>query len=105
MNKYVSIFALFIFLASCATPKVVNVVGPTDGKLTCNQLDIEIAKANRYAEDAQKEKSMGTGTNVSALLFWLPGLWATHVNVKEAVDAANRRAEHLASLKLKKNCP
>ena len=97
--------ALLIFLTSCATPTVVNVVGPTDGKLTCNQLDIEIAKANRYAEDAKKEKSMGTGTNVSALLFWLPGLWATHKNVEEAVDAANRRAEHLASLKAKKNCP
>ena len=73
MNKLSSVFALLIFLTSCATPTVVNVVGPTDGKLTCNQLDIEIAKANRYAEDAKKEKSMGTGTNVSALLFWLPG--------------------------------
>ena len=105
MNHQISIFALLIFLTSCATPTVVNVVGPTDGKLTCNQLDIEIAKANRYAEDAKKEKSMGTGTNVSALLFWLPGLWATHKNVEEAVDAANRRAEHLAGLKAKKNCP
>jgi len=56
MKKYISILALLIFLTSCATPKVVNIVGPTDGKLTCNQLDIEIAKANRYAEDAQKEK-------------------------------------------------
>ena len=105
MKKHLSIVALLIFLTSCATPTVVNVVGPTDGKLTCNQLDIEIAKANRYAEDAKKEKSMGTGTNVSALLFWLPGLWATHKNVEEAVDAANRRAEHLSGLKVKKNCP
>tara|TARA_B100000780_G_C20880405_1_gene350221 strand:+ start:208 stop:525 length:318 start_codon:yes stop_codon:yes gene_type:complete len=104
MNNPISIFALLIFLTSCATPTVVNVVGPTDGKLTCNQLDIEIAKANRYAEDAKKEKSMGTGTNVSALLFWLPGLWATHKNVEEAVDAANRRAEYLAGLKAKKKC-
>ena len=104
MNNHISIFALLIFLTSCATPTVVNVVGPTDGQLTCNQLDIEIAKANRYAEDAKKEKSMGTGTNVSALLFWLPGLWATHKNVEEAVDAANRRAEYLAGLKAKKKC-
>jgi len=104
MNKHISIFALLIFLTSCATPTVVNVVGPTDDKLTCNQLDIEIAKANRYAEDAKKEKSMGTGANIGAVLFWFPGLWATHVNVKEAVDAANRRAEHLAGLKAKKNC-
>lgn len=105
MKKLISIFVFLVFLTSCATPTVVNVVGPTDGQLTCNQLDIEIAKANRYAEDAKKEKSMGTGTNVSALLFWLPGLWATHKNVEEAVDAANRRAEHLQGLKIKKNCP
>ena len=105
MKRNISIFALLIFLTSCATTTVVNVVGQTDGKLTCNQLDIEIAKANRYAEDAKKEKSMGTGTNVSALLFWLPGLWATHKNVEEAVDAANRRAVHLAGLKAKKSCP
>jgi len=83
----------------------VNVVGPTDGSMTCNQLDTQIAIANKYADDARKEKDMGTGTNVSALLFWLPGLWATHKNVEEAVDAANRRAEHLQSLKNKKNCP
>ena len=68
-------------------------------------LDTQIALANKYADDARKEKDMGTGTNISALLFWLPGLWATHKNVEEAVDAANRRAEHLQRLKNKKNCP
>jgi|TARA_B110000438_G_C15665612_1_gene585887 hypothetical protein len=104
MLKFLHIAFLLVFLSACATPTVVNVIGPTDGKLTCNQLDIEIAKANRYAEDAKKEKSMGTGANIGALLFWLPGLWATHKNVGEAVDAANRRAEHLQNLKTKKNC-
>ena len=61
--------------------------------------------ANKYAEDAKKEKNLGTGTNMAALLFWLPGLYQTSVNVKEAVDAANRRAEHLSKLKIAKNCP
>jgi hypothetical protein len=105
MKKTLSVITLILFLASCATPTVVNVVGPNDGSMTCNQLDTQIALANKYADDARKEKDMGTGTNVSALLFWLPGLWATHKNVEEAVDAANRRAEHLQSLKNKKNCP
>ena len=105
MKKAISILALIVFLTSCATPTVVNVVGPNDGAMTCNQLDTQIALANKYADDARKEKDMGTGTNVSALLFWLPGLWATHKNVEEAVDAANRRAEHLQNLKNKKNCP
>ena len=105
MKKVVATFLLLIFIASCSTPTVVNVVGPTDSSMNCNQLDTQIAIAIKYADDARKEKSMGTGTNVSALLFWLPGLWATHKNVEEAVDAANRRAEHLSRLKAQKNCP
>ena len=105
MKKVIVTFLLLVFVASCATPTVVNVVGPTDSSMTCNQLDTQIAIAIKYADDARKEKSMGTGTNVSALLFWLPGLWATHKNVEEAVDAANRRAEHLSRLKTQKNCP
>ena len=105
MKKSLITLTLILFLTSCATPTVVNVVGPNDGSMTCNQLDTQIAIANKYADDARKEKDMGTGTNVSALLFWLPGLWATHKNVEEAVDAANRRAEHLSNLKTKKNCP
>ena len=105
MKKVIVTFLLLVFVASCATPTVVNVVGPTDSSMTCNQLDTQIAIAIKYADDARKEKSMGTGTNVSALLFWLPGLWATHKNVEEAVDAANRRAEHLSRLKAQKDCP
>ena len=105
MKKILSVLVLTLFLVSCATPTVVNVVGPNDGSMTCNQLDTQIALANKYADDARKEKSMGTGTNVAALLFWLPGLYQTNVNVKEAVDAANRRAEHLSRLKISKNCP
>tara|TARA_B100000780_G_C21031069_1_gene413415 strand:+ start:485 stop:955 length:471 start_codon:yes stop_codon:yes gene_type:complete len=102
--KYFLLLFTLIFFASCATPTVINVVGPTDNALTCNQLDTEIARANRYADDAKREKSLGTGTNVAALLFWFPGLYQTNVNVKEAVDAANRRSEHLSKLKLEKNC-
>ena len=105
MKKLFVSFLLLSFIASCATPTVVNVVGPTDSSMSCSQLDTEIAMVVKYADDAKKEKSMGTGTNVAALLFWLPGLYQTNVNVKEAVDAANRRAEHLSRLKASKNCP
>ena len=96
MKKILSALVLSLFLASCATPTVVNVVGPNDGAMTCNQLDTQIAIANKYADDARKEKDMGTGTNISALLFWLPGLWATHKNVEEAVDANRHRANWYA---------
>ena len=105
MKKIIVLFILLTFITSCATPTVVNVVEPTDNSLTCAQIDTQIAMAAKYADDAKKEKNMGTGTNVAALLFWLPGLYQTNVNVKEAVDAANRRAEHLSRLKISKKCP
>ena len=47
----ISFISLFLFVISCATPTVVNVVGPNDSKMSCSQLDVEIAMANKYAED------------------------------------------------------
>tara|TARA_B100000497_G_C7331566_1_gene219417 strand:+ start:109 stop:426 length:318 start_codon:yes stop_codon:yes gene_type:complete len=105
MKKIPIYIIMLLFIASCATPTVVQVVAPTDSKLTCNQIDTEIAMANKYAADAKKEKNIGTGTNVAALLFWLPGLVATNMNANEAIEAANQRALHLQNLKTQKNCP
>ena len=105
MKKILFYFTMLLFIASCATPTVVHVVAPTDSKLTCNQIDTEIAMANKYAADAKKEKNIGTGTNVAALLFWLPGLVATNMNANEAIETANQRALHLQNLKTQKNCP
>ena len=45
-----------------------------------------------------------TGTNVAAVLFWLPGLAATYMNVNEAVEAGEERLDVLYNLKAKKNC-
>ena len=59
MKKIPIYFIMLLFIASCATPTVVQVVAPTDSKLTCNQIDTEIAMANKYASDAKKEKNIG----------------------------------------------
>ena len=45
MKKAIAAFLLLTFVASCATPTVVNVVGPTDNSMTCGQLDAQIAIA------------------------------------------------------------
>ena len=49
MKKKKSVLILFLICNSCATPTVVNVIGPNDHKFTCEQLSAEIAKANKYA--------------------------------------------------------
>ena len=104
MTKLISSLFLLIFVASCATPHVVNVVGPNDNSMSCSELSNEISIASRYARDAKAEKNLGTATNVGALFFWLPGMVATQMNANEAIKAANDRAAHLARIKAKKSC-
>ena len=104
MKKLFSILSLFLICASCATPTVVNVIGPNDNNLNCDELSAEIVKANRYADEAQEAKKMSKPHNIGALLFFLPGAGITMKNVEEAARAAQDRALHLNKLKEKKNC-
>ena len=104
MNKLASSLFLLIFVASCATPHVVSVIGPNDNSMSCSELSSEIATASNYKRDAKSEKSLGTATNVGAILFWLPGVVATQMNANEAIRAADQRINHLNSLRSKKDC-
>jgi len=102
--KTLTLLTLFLFSTSCATPTVVNVIGPNDNELSCKELSAEIAKANRYADEAQKAKKTGNPHNVGAILFFFPGYGVTLKNVEEASKAAKDRALHLNRLKEKKSC-
>ena len=102
MKKISAILSLFLICSSCATPTVVNVIGPNDNKFTCKELSEEIAKANQYADEAQEAKKAGKPHNVGALLFFFPGMGFTMHNVEEASKAAKERALHLNKLKEKK---
>ena len=104
MKKIISTLFILVFVASCATPHVVTVVGPNDNRMSCSELDNEIAIASNFKRDAKAEKNLGTATNVGALLFWLPGMVATQMNANEAIRAADDRINHLTRLKSKKNC-
>ena len=104
MKNLFSILSLLLFCTSCATPTVINVIGPNDSKLSCEELSIEITKANQYADEAQEAKKMSKPHNIGALLFFLPGAGFTMKNVEEAAKAAKDRALHLNELKEKKNC-
>ena len=97
-------FLLFLFCISCASPTVINVIGPNDNKLNCEELSAEITKANNYADEAQKAKKTGTPHNIGAILFFLPGYGITIKNIEEATKAAKDRALHLNQLKERKNC-
>tara|TARA_A100001015_G_scaffold17261_1_gene20101 strand:+ start:3732 stop:4061 length:330 start_codon:yes stop_codon:yes gene_type:complete len=104
VKKILTLITLIFFTVSCATPTVVNVIGPNDNKLSCEELSAEIAKANQYANEAQKAKKTGEPHNLGAILFFLPGYGMTMKNVEEATRAARERAIHLNKLKEKKQC-
>ena len=105
MIKRIIIFvALVLFLNACVTPTVINVIGPNDNKLNCEELSLEITRANQYADEAQEAKKMNKPHNIGAILFFLPGAGITMKNVEEAVKAAHDRALHLNKLKEKKDC-
>jgi len=104
MKKLFSILSLFLIFASCATPTVINVIGPNDNSLNCKELSAEIIVANQYADEAQEAKKMSKPHNVAALLFFFPGAGLTMKNVDEAATAAKDRALHLNKLKEKKDC-
>ena len=103
MKKTIITLILFI-LTACATPTVVNIIGPNDNKLTCEELSKEIEIANKYADEAQEAKKMSSPHNIGAILFFIPGAGVTMKNVEEAVIAAKERALHLNRIKEKKNC-
>jgi hypothetical protein len=104
MRKILTLLTLFLFSASCATPTVVNVIGPNDSEMNCKELSAEILKANQYADEAQKAKKTNNPHNIGAILFFLPGYGMTMKNVQEASEAAKDRSIHLNKLKEKKNC-
>ena len=104
MKKTIITLLILFIISACATPTVVNIIGPNDNKLTCEELSKEIEIANKYADEAQEAKKMSSPHNVGAILFFLPGAGVTMKNVEEAVIAAKERALHLNRIKEKKGC-
>ena len=104
MKKLFSILSLLLICTSCATPTVINVIGPNDSNFNCDELSAEIAKANEHANEAQEARKMNKPHNIGALLFFLPGAAFTMSNADDAAKAAKDRALHLNKLKEKKNC-
>ena len=104
MKRQILLLITFIYCVSCANPTIVNVIGPNDNKMSCSELSGEIAKANKYADEAKEAKKMNKPHNVGAILFFLPGYGVTMKNIDQAVKAAGERAEHLNKIKERKNC-
>ena len=59
---------ILLHCVSCANPTIVNVIGPNDNILSCKELSDEIAKANKYADEAKEAKKESQSNLCSKLL-------------------------------------
>ena len=92
-----------LFLASCATPHVVDIVQPNDEHLNCAGLQNEVDELDRFIEEAESEKGVNW-SNAGRLLVFPIGIWATYENAEQAINAANQRELYLRGIMSKKNC-
>ena len=92
-----------LFLASCATPHVVDIVQPNDEHLNCAGLQNEVDELDRFIEEAESEKGVNW-SNAGRLLVFPIGIWATYENAEQAINAANQRVLYLRGIMSKKNC-
>ncbi len=101
--KNLKIFFTFIFLISCASPKVVDVKSPSDNKKNCTELESLVAETQKFKRDALYEKE-NTGGNMARMLIFWPAMATTFYNADKAIRAANDRTYHLLKIMKKKDC-
>ena len=100
--RHLIMFTL-LFLASCATPHVVDIVQPNDEQLNCAGLQNEVDELDRFIQEAESEKGVNW-SNAGRLLVFPIGIWATYENAEQAINAANQRELYLRGIMSKKNC-
>lgn len=101
--KLLTVIASAILLTGCATPTVVETRKSGDLQLTCDQIKLEIAEAERFDKEARKERTV-TGTNVAAAIFFWPALLGTYSNTEQAINAAKERRDNMFKLADSKGC-
>ena len=100
--RYIIVFS-FLFLISCATPHVVDIIQPNDEQLSCIGLQNEVDELDKFIKEAESEKGVNW-SNAGRLLVFPIGIWATYESANQAIDAANQREIYLKEIMSKKNC-
>ncbi len=94
---------IFLCLASCATPHVVDIIQPNDEQLSCVGLQNEVDELKKFIKEAENEKGVNW-SNAGRLLVFPIGIWATYENANQAINAANQREMYLQGIMSKKKC-
>ena len=91
--------------ASSASHEILTENKAGDDRLTCDQLDSEVVKAQVVIDGVKKDKKDLTGKDVVDGVLWFPfNLIAKDSNYKNSLEAADKRIARLAVLKKEKGC-
>ena len=101
--KKVSIGLALILLSGCAKPTVVKTYEEGDSAKTCKQLRTAYYQAHDYRIAAENEKGW-RGDNIGRWLLFFPAALTTNSNANMAIEAAERRMEHLKTIMEDKGC-
>ncbi|MAR78094.1 MAG: hypothetical protein CMD43_04025 [Gammaproteobacteria bacterium] len=103
MKKLIAGILSILIIASCSTPKAMDIVQANDSKMTCNELMLAIEKATVNEDIAHSNKGV-TDENILSGLFFFPAYFVTYGTSIHAQYNASERKEHLLKLYNSKNC-
>tara|TARA_Y100000996_G_scaffold41529_1_gene28797 strand:+ start:457 stop:912 length:456 start_codon:yes stop_codon:yes gene_type:complete len=103
MKKLLAGILSILIIASCSTPKAMDIVQANDSKMTCNELMLAIEKATVNEDIAHSNKGV-TDENILSGLFFFPAYFVTYGTSIHAQYNASERKEHLLKLYNNKNC-
>ena len=92
-----------IFIASCATPKPIDVIQVNDQTMSCNELRLAVETASLNEDIAHSNKGVTDG-NILSGLFFFPAYFVTYGTSIHAQYNASERKDHLLGLYNKKDC-
>jgi hypothetical protein len=108
--KYVKfrIVLICLLLTGCAgsaSHEILTENKAGDDRLTCDQLDSEVVKAQVVIDGVKQDQKDVSGKDVVDGVLWFPfNLIAKNSNYKNSLEAADKRLAKLAALKREKGC-
>ncbi len=103
IRKSIIYIVCLMFIASCATPKAIDIVQLDDGKMSCDELRLGVQSADLSEDTAHSNKGV-TDENILSALFFFPAYFVTYGTSIHAEYNASQRKDHLLKLYLKKGC-
>tara|TARA_B100000614_G_scaffold259391_1_gene283882 strand:+ start:2074 stop:2490 length:417 start_codon:yes stop_codon:yes gene_type:complete len=90
-------------LASCSTPKAIDIMQFGDEQMSCNELKLAYESADLSEDEAHSNKGV-TDENILSALFFFPAYFVTYGTSIHAEYNASQRKDHLLKLYIQKDC-